>query len=89
MEWYRVMWIVGHGTTPPIPDTLSERAKDFVKCCLDINPSQRPTAMELLNHPFVRQDAASSFDEFYSSLSSSRQKCPYCGDTDCVCPDFD
>ncbi|CAM6112336.1 unnamed protein product [Calypogeia fissa] len=84
MEWHRVMWIVGHGATPPIPDTLSESAKDFVKCCLDINPAQRPTAMELLNHPFIRQDAASSFDEFYSALSSRRPCCPTCGDTDCV-----
>ncbi|CAM6107925.1 unnamed protein product [Calypogeia fissa] len=60
MEWYRVLWTVGHGNAPAIPDTLSETAKDFVKHCLEINPAKRPTATELLNHPFVRQDVAST-----------------------------
>jgi serine/threonine protein kinase len=60
MEWYRVLWTVGHGNAPPIPETLSENAKNFVMRCLDINPMKRPTATELLLHPFVRQDAVST-----------------------------
>ncbi|CAH8356004.1 unnamed protein product [Eruca vesicaria subsp. sativa] len=44
------------GTTkshPPIPDTLSSDAKDFLLKCLQQEPDMRPTASELLKHPFV------------------------------------
>ncbi|KAG2305465.1 hypothetical protein Bca52824_034116 [Brassica carinata] len=44
------------GTTkshPPIPDTLSSDAKDFLLKCLQEEPKMRPTASELLKHPFV------------------------------------
>ncbi|EOA37879.1 hypothetical protein CARUB_v10011475mg [Capsella rubella] len=44
------------GTTkshPPIPDTLSSDAKDFLLKCLQEKPNLRPTASELLKHPFV------------------------------------
>lgn len=44
------------GTTkshPPIPDTLSSDAKDFLLKCLQEEPKMRPTAPELLKHPFV------------------------------------
>jgi serine/threonine protein kinase len=40
---------------PPIPDHLSEPGKDFIRKCLQRDPSQRPTAMELLQHPFVQK----------------------------------
>ncbi|ESQ35976.1 hypothetical protein EUTSA_v10006999mg [Eutrema salsugineum] len=44
------------GTTkshPPIPDTLTSDAKDFLLKCLQEEPNLRPTASELLKHPFV------------------------------------
>ncbi|KAJ0237724.1 Mitogen-activated protein kinase kinase kinase 2 [Hirschfeldia incana] len=44
------------GTTkshPPIPDTLSADAKDFLLKCLQEEPKMRPTASELLKHPFL------------------------------------
>lgn len=40
--------------TPPIPDTLSPEGKDFLNCCFRRNPAERPSAMMLLEHPFVR-----------------------------------
>ncbi|KAL2633187.1 hypothetical protein R1flu_004666 [Riccia fluitans] len=52
-EWYRVLWKVGHGEAPPIPDDLSEDAKDFIRLCLEVNPSKRPTATVLLQHRFL------------------------------------
>lgn len=39
---------------PPIPDHLSEQCKDFIRKCLQRDPSQRPTAMELLQHRFIQ-----------------------------------
>lgn len=42
---------------PVIPDHLSEDGKNFVKLCLHRNPVNRPTASQLLEHPFVRNAA--------------------------------
>ncbi|KAL5212674.1 hypothetical protein ABZP36_023521 [Zizania latifolia] len=39
---------------PPIPDHLSEEGKDFIRQCLQRDPSSRPTAVDLLQHSFVR-----------------------------------
>ncbi|XP_024043817.1 mitogen-activated protein kinase kinase kinase YODA isoform X2 [Citrus clementina] len=38
---------------PAIPDHLSDEGKDFVRKCLQRNPLHRPTAAQLLEHPFV------------------------------------
>ncbi|KAM4121829.1 hypothetical protein ACB094_01G035200 [Castanea mollissima] len=54
--------------TPPIPETLSSEGKDFLHCCFRRNPAERPTAMKLLEHPFVRnlydQNVAVSMQAF-------------------------
>lgn len=44
---------------PAIPDHLSDDGKDFVRKCLQRNPSHRPTAIQLLEHPFVKNVAPS------------------------------
>ncbi|KAH7300429.1 hypothetical protein KP509_24G062200 [Ceratopteris richardii] len=54
LEWTKVLWKVGHGELPPIPDSLSEEAKDFIKQCLEVDALKRPTAAQLLMHPFVK-----------------------------------
>ena len=33
---------------------LSPSLKDFLDSCFEINPAQRPSALELLNHPFLQ-----------------------------------
>eukprot|EP00252_Welwitschia_mirabilis_P024856 TRINITY_DN754_c0_g1_i2.p1 TRINITY_DN754_c0_g1~~TRINITY_DN754_c0_g1_i2.p1 ORF type:complete len:911 (-),score=194.13 TRINITY_DN754_c0_g1_i2:586-3318(-) len=43
---------------PTIPDHLSEEGKEFVRLCLQREPSCRPTAFELLEHPFVKNAQA-------------------------------
>lgn len=43
--------------TPEIPDHLSADAKNFIRLCLQREPSARPTASKLLSHPFVRNQA--------------------------------
>lgn len=42
---------------PEIPDHLSEDGKNFIRLCLQRNPLHRPTAAQLLEHPFVRNVA--------------------------------
>lgn len=45
---------------PPIPEDIehlvSSEAKDFIDKCFTINPEQRPTAQDLLVHPFMKVD---------------------------------
>lgn len=38
---------------PEIPDHLSNDAKSFIRLCLQREPAARPTASQLLGHPFV------------------------------------
>ncbi|XP_011037155.1 PREDICTED: mitogen-activated protein kinase kinase kinase 1-like [Populus euphratica] len=50
------------GTGPIIPDSLSQTSKDFIKKCLQPDPSMRPTAAELLAHPFVNESSCTQPD---------------------------
>ena len=49
---------VKNGEVPPMPEHLSPEGKDFICSCLKLDPRARPTAAELLQHPFV----ANAFD---------------------------
>lgn len=40
---------------PPVPEHLSHQAHDFLSRCFCINPHDRPSAEELLHHPFVTE----------------------------------
>ncbi|KAG2631313.1 mitogen-activated protein kinase kinase kinase 5-like [Panicum virgatum] len=42
---------------PPIPENLSHEGKEFLQCCFRRNPAERPTASELLDHPFIRNSS--------------------------------
>jgi len=42
---------------PDIPDHLSSEAKSFLKLCLQRDPAARPTAAQLMDHPFVKDHA--------------------------------
>lgn len=39
---------------PIIPEHLSDEGKDFIRQCLQREPRSRPTAAQLLDHPFVK-----------------------------------
>ncbi|KAJ0100349.1 hypothetical protein Patl1_20156 [Pistacia atlantica] len=57
-EGVAAMFKIGNSKElPAIPDHLSDDGKDFVRKCLQRNPSCRPTAAELLEHPFVQHAA--------------------------------
>ncbi|XP_019174820.1 PREDICTED: mitogen-activated protein kinase kinase kinase YODA-like [Ipomoea nil] len=40
--------------SPPIPETLSSEGKNFLQCCFQRKPADRPSALKLLDHPFLR-----------------------------------
>lgn len=57
-EGVAAMFKIGNSKElPTIPDHLSEEGKEFVRLCLQRNPHSRPTAAQLLEHPFVKNAA--------------------------------
>ncbi|XP_077351665.1 mitogen-activated protein kinase kinase kinase 4 isoform X2 [Festucalex cinctus] len=51
---FQIMYKVGMGHKPPIPEKLSREGKDFLGHCLESEPKRRWTASMLLDHPFVK-----------------------------------
>ncbi|CAL9030149.1 unnamed protein product [Prunus brigantina] len=57
-EGVAAMFKIGNSKElPGIPDHLSDDGKDFIRLCLQRNPLNRPTAAQLLEHPFVKNVA--------------------------------
>uniref|UniRef100_A0A7N2LES4 Protein kinase domain-containing protein n=1 Tax=Quercus lobata TaxID=97700 RepID=A0A7N2LES4_QUELO len=53
LEGMQALFMIGKGEPPLVPDSLSRDARDFILKCLQVNPNDRPTATQLLDHPFV------------------------------------
>ncbi|XP_053150993.1 mitogen-activated protein kinase kinase kinase 4 isoform X6 [Hemicordylus capensis] len=51
---FQIMYRVGMGHKPPIPERISPEGKDFLSHCLESDPKMRWTASQLLDHPFVK-----------------------------------
>ncbi|XP_056326922.1 mitogen-activated protein kinase kinase kinase 4 isoform X3 [Danio aesculapii] len=51
---FQIMYKVGMGHKPPIPEKLSTEGKDYLAHCLESEPKRRWTASALLDHPFVK-----------------------------------
>ncbi|XP_009765193.1 mitogen-activated protein kinase kinase kinase 1-like [Nicotiana sylvestris] len=56
----QALFKIGKGEPPPVPNTLSIDARNFINQCLQVDPSARPTASQLLEHPFVKRTLPSS-----------------------------
>lgn len=56
---------------PRIPSHLSEEAKDFLKACWIWDPQERPSAAELLRHPFTLKARKFSDSSKQSSAPST------------------
>jgi len=54
--------MIGKGEQPPIPNYLSEEAQDFIGLCVRVDPESRPSASQLLEHPFVNRPLRASFE---------------------------
>ena len=51
---FQIMFKLGMGETPAIPENLLEEGKDFLNHCLEQEPENRWTASQLLDHPFAK-----------------------------------
>ena len=50
----RVLFLIPKNPAPVLDgNNFSKNFKDFIRLCLNKNPARRPTASELLKHPFV------------------------------------
>ncbi len=62
-QWTAMHQIASKQEGPPRPKDCSEMASDFLSRCFTYDPASRPTASELLQHPFVSTpDVARRFD---------------------------
>jgi serine/threonine kinase 3 len=54
------IYAIGSGETPPpqLPLEFSSEARDFVNKCLIRNPDERPSAADLLEHDFLKNNLA-------------------------------
>jgi len=53
----RALYLIATNGTPQImnPEHLSPLFRDFLSKCLDVDCERRPTATEILTHPFLRK----------------------------------
>uniref|UniRef100_A0A7N0UN47 mitogen-activated protein kinase kinase kinase n=1 Tax=Kalanchoe fedtschenkoi TaxID=63787 RepID=A0A7N0UN47_KALFE len=55
LECMQALFRIGRGMPPDVPEKLSVDARDFILKCIQVNPDNRPTAAQLLDHPFVKK----------------------------------
>ena len=51
----KVLFLIPKNPPPVLEGNYSERFKDFINICLQRDPRDRPTAKDLLKHPFVKR----------------------------------
>ena len=53
----RALYLIATNGTPKLqnPESLSNIFQDFLASCLQVDPELRPTADEVLQHPFLRK----------------------------------
>ncbi|GAY58406.1 hypothetical protein CUMW_186780, partial [Citrus unshiu] len=60
LEDMQALFRIGRGKLPSVPNSFSRDARDFILKCLQVNPNDRPTAAQLMEHPFVKRPLQTS-----------------------------
>ncbi|XP_027333976.1 mitogen-activated protein kinase kinase kinase 1-like [Abrus precatorius] len=69
LEGMQALFRIGRGQPPPVPESLSKDARDFILKCLQVNPNKRPTATQLLDHPFIKRTLLSPISPISPSVN--------------------
>jgi serine/threonine protein kinase len=56
---------------PPLPERLSPNVRDFLSKCFLKDPSERPTVVELLKHPWIVENHAKNRVDLKESFTAS------------------
>ncbi len=51
---HRILFKVGSGFSPTVPDSVSESCRDFLSKCFQTNPENRWTTNQLMEHSFAK-----------------------------------
>ena len=57
----RVLFLIPKNNPPQLTDNFSKQFKEFVETCLNKDPENRPSAKELMRHPFIKKAKKNSY----------------------------
>jgi len=57
----RVLFLIPKNNPPQLTGTFSKQFKEFVETCLNKDPENRPSAKELMRHPFIKKAKKNSY----------------------------